>query len=76
MPATKSNEQESTVEAETRLHGCCLPERLVRLIDPAVFAERVARIESRAQDIVGERVRRRRCAEIIASHLLEAHSHG
>ena len=49
-----------------------LPARLLALMNPTVRAERVKRIESLVVDRSADRVRRRRCAEVIADHLLKA----
>jgi hypothetical protein len=51
--------------------GLALPERLARLINPRVLSERATRVKARLADEALERVRRKRCAEIIAAHLLE-----
>jgi hypothetical protein len=48
---------------------------LERLINQEVLAAGRALIEARANDLARARVQRRRCAEIIAQHLLEALSH-
>lgn len=48
-----------------------LPDRLARLINPTVLAERAAIVEARLRDEALHRVRRRRYAEIITDKLLE-----
>lgn len=59
-----------TFEAATR----ALPSRIAGLISPAVLAARAKRIAVRLEDLSGERARRQRCVEIVASHLLEAYT--
>jgi hypothetical protein len=54
--------------------GPSVPTRLQTRINPDVLAERRRRIAARLRDIVGDRVRRRRCAEIVAAHLLDSTS--
>ncbi|ODT04188.1 MAG: hypothetical protein ABS52_05925 [Gemmatimonadetes bacterium SCN 70-22] len=49
-----------------------LPDRIARLINPTVLAERAAIVENRLRDEVLNRVRRRRYAEIITDKLLES----
>ena len=53
-----------------------LPSWLAALVNPDVLAERESLIAERLADLVGERVRRRRCAEVVAAHLLEVQEHG
>lgn len=48
-----------------------LPARVHHLVNQGVLAERMALIEARLADDAHTRVRRKRCAEIIANHLLE-----
>jgi len=48
-----------------------LPANIARSIDPAVWAARAARIGERERDVLNERVRLQRCAEIIADDLLK-----
>jgi hypothetical protein len=48
-----------------------LPPRLRNLVNPAVLAERAAAVEARLADDARTRVLRRRCAEVIATHLLK-----
>jgi hypothetical protein len=52
-----------------------LPAGIARLINPAVLAARARVIRRKSEDLTAARVGRRRCAEIIANHLLEASSH-
>jgi hypothetical protein len=59
-----------TIEAATR----ALPSRVAGLISPAVRSASASRIAARMEDLSGERVRRQRCVEIVANHLLEEHS--
>ena len=48
-----------------------LPARLAALINPDVLAAREAVVAERLDDHAGDRVRRRRAAEVLAHHLLE-----
>ncbi len=52
-----------------------LPARIVRLINPDVLAARAQVIRRKSHDLTSERVGRRRCAEIIANHLLQTTTH-
>jgi hypothetical protein len=52
----------------------CLPARLLDLINPDVLAARAAVVRARATD-PHDRVRRRRCAEVVATHLLAGAEH-
>ena len=71
MANETSENRETCTGAASHPRGHELPERLARLINPTVRTERTAIIETRIRDEVRERVRRRRCAEIITNHLLE-----
>lgn len=51
-----------------------LPAHLAALVNPAVLARRDSLVAARLQDAGAERVRLRRCAEIVAQHLLKSHS--
>jgi hypothetical protein len=66
---TPGNEQTPS-EARERPCGPVLPEHLMRLINPTVLAARLKIIASRVTD-PHEAVLRRRCAEVIANHLLQ-----
>ncbi len=48
-----------------------LPDRVARLINPAVLAERAERVSTHLANHSLARVHQRRCAEIIANYLLE-----
>lgn len=48
-----------------------LPELVLGRINPTVFAERAALVQARLADHGRTRVLRRRCAEIVADHLLK-----
>lgn len=43
-------------------------------MNPEVLAEREPLVTARLDDEVAERVRRRRCAEVVANHLIEVHT--
>ena len=58
-------------ETAPRLQGLELPVHLVALVNPKVLAEREKVIEARLLDEGRTRVLRRRCAEIVANHLLQ-----
>lgn len=64
-------QDQTSQEADPRLPVRSLPERLAKLINPAVLAEHPKRVGDRL-DLVAGRVLRRRCAELIANHLLES----
>lgn len=51
-----------------------LPDRIARLINPTVRAERAAVVAARMSNSA-TRVHQRRCAELIANHLLETFAH-
>jgi hypothetical protein len=51
--------------------GARLPGRLLRLIDPAVLLQHQRAVEARLADPVRQRVYLRRCAEVIAEHLVQ-----
>ncbi len=52
-------------------HGLpALPARVAGLINPTVLAERRSLVEARLADDARTRVLRRRCAQIVADHLL------
>ncbi len=48
-----------------------VPEALAGRINPVVLAEREIRVRRRRQNEAEERVLRRRCAELLADHLME-----
>jgi len=48
-----------------------LPARLLRLIDPTVLLQHQRAVEARLADPVRQRVYLRRCAEVIAEHLVQ-----
>lgn len=48
-----------------------LPSRFAALVNPDVLAKRRAAVLKRIDDEAGARASRKRCAEIIANHLLE-----
>lgn len=73
MSAPEPNADAPT--AETPELTSALDQRVLRLVNPGVLAERVRVVEARVRDTGGERVRRRRCAEVIASHLLQWSQH-
>jgi hypothetical protein len=62
------------VVAAPGVSGLALPAWLAALVNPAVLAEREPQIIARLGDDVAERVRRRRCAEVVATHLIEVHT--
>jgi hypothetical protein len=65
------SQPELMVETDLRLHGFVLPPHLAALVNPKVLAEREKVIEARLLDEGRTRVLRRRCAEIVANHLLQ-----
>lgn len=71
MAKDSGENQEACAEVgdHSRLLG--LPESVARLINPVVRAERAARVSAHLANHSLARVHQRRCAEIIANHLLE-----
>lgn len=70
--ANESSENGKTREGAASRPRRELPDRVARLINPVVLAERAAVVEARLRDEALHRVRRRRYAEIITTKLLEA----
>lgn len=64
-------QNQTSQEADPRLLVRRLPAHLAALISPEVLADREAAITRRLEDGAGDRIRRRRAAEVLAHHLLE-----
>ena len=64
-------EEEQQIEVAERSQARGIPERLVRLISPAVLEDRERNLDSRAADVGRRRLLRERCHEITAKKLLE-----
>ena len=64
-------QDEINLEAAPGFQGLVLPAHLVAVVNAAVLAEREKVIEARLRDEGRTRVLRRRCAEVIANHLLQ-----
>ena len=68
--------QDLPEEATTAPRRQGLPEWLAGKISSHVMAARELKLGKRIEDSASDIVRRRRCAEVVANHLLRIHAHG